>query len=294
MRGIDHLVIDVEDLDTGRAFYERLGFTMTPRAQHPFGTGNSLAQLQGGFLEVLSVTEPENVPEAEPGHFSFGAFNREFLASRVDQGGGMSMLVLRTDDADADRALWSAAGLTTYAPFGFERLARQPDGSDVTMGFSLAFATDARMPDAVWFSCQHRHAPEHFYKPKFQAHANTATHIAAAGLVADDPWSLADFFEGLVGAGAIGRTDDGLEVQLAEATLRVLSPDALDARFDGLMPPVDPSSPHFFGCAVACADLDAARRCLVGAEIPFRDTGDRVWVAPEHASGSLIGFVSVD
>ncbi len=136
MRGIDHLVIDVADLEAGRAFYERIGFTMTPRGQHPFGTGNSLAQLQGGFLEVLSVTEPDNVPEAAPGHFSFGAFNRDFLRRRLGggQAGGTAMLVLRTDDAEADRVAWGLAGLATYAPFGFERQARQPDGGEVTMG----------------------------------------------------------------------------------------------------------------------------------------------------------------
>ncbi len=148
------------------------------------------------------------------------------------------------------------------------------------------------MPDAAWFSCQHRHAPEHFYKPDYQRHANTARHIAACGLVAEDPWSLADFFEGLVGVAAISRGDDGLEVSLGDAVLRVISPAALDLRFDGQVPPVDPASPHFFGFAVAVDDMDAARRCLVGAEVPYRDTGDRLWVAPEHGFGSLIGFVA--
>ena len=50
-RGIDHLVLAVRDLEKARTFYQRLGFTLTPRAQHPWGTANHLAQLNGCFLE---------------------------------------------------------------------------------------------------------------------------------------------------------------------------------------------------------------------------------------------------
>ena len=46
-RVFDHLVLVVDDFDLASEFYERIGFTLTPRAQHPFGTGNRLAQLQG-------------------------------------------------------------------------------------------------------------------------------------------------------------------------------------------------------------------------------------------------------
>ena len=49
-RAIDHLVLCVRDLEAARAIYRRLGFTLTPPARHPWGTGNSLVQLQGNFL----------------------------------------------------------------------------------------------------------------------------------------------------------------------------------------------------------------------------------------------------
>ena len=41
-RGIDHLVIAVRDLDAARATYQRLGFTLTPEARHPFGNCDHL------------------------------------------------------------------------------------------------------------------------------------------------------------------------------------------------------------------------------------------------------------
>lgn len=40
MRGLNHLVLAGRDLDAMQTVYSRLGFTVTPRAQHPFGTGN--------------------------------------------------------------------------------------------------------------------------------------------------------------------------------------------------------------------------------------------------------------
>ncbi|MCP4630386.1 MAG: VOC family protein [bacterium] len=49
-RGIDHLVLCVNDLDLCAAFYRDLGFTTTPRAQHPWGTDNCLIQLSGSFI----------------------------------------------------------------------------------------------------------------------------------------------------------------------------------------------------------------------------------------------------
>ena len=59
MWGIDHLVHTVRGLEDTGAFYERLGFTMTPTADHPFGTSNRLAQMDGNFLE-LEVSDRED------------------------------------------------------------------------------------------------------------------------------------------------------------------------------------------------------------------------------------------
>ena len=52
------------------------------------------------------------------------------------------MLVFASDDARRDQAAFAESGLETYAPFDFERRAKLPDGSEVTVGFSLAFVTD--------------------------------------------------------------------------------------------------------------------------------------------------------
>src|SRR5260370_22869197 len=141
-RPLDHLVLCVRDLAAARAWYARLGFTLTPRALHPFGTANSLVQLQGNFLELLAVANRARIPSAEPGSFGFAGFNDAFLAARE----GMSMLVFGSDDARRDQVEFAASGLDTYAPFDFSRRASLPDGGQVTCGFSLPFVTDRRHP----------------------------------------------------------------------------------------------------------------------------------------------------
>ena len=83
-RGIDHLVLAVRDLDAAARTYSALGFTLTPRAEHPWGTANRLVQLDGSFLEVLEVAHPERLVEHGPRSFSFGAYKREWLERQID------------------------------------------------------------------------------------------------------------------------------------------------------------------------------------------------------------------
>src|SRR5262245_25510378 len=74
-RGLDHLVLSVQDLDAAKALYEKLGFNCTPKALHPWGTGNTLAQLQGNFLEILAVVDKAKLAPPAPGQMDFGRYN---------------------------------------------------------------------------------------------------------------------------------------------------------------------------------------------------------------------------
>jgi len=78
-RGIDHLVLRVRDLEAAAARYSAFGFTMKPRAEHPWGTDNRLVQLDRNFLELVTVARTERIVEPTPGDFGFGAFSRDFL-----------------------------------------------------------------------------------------------------------------------------------------------------------------------------------------------------------------------
>src|ERR1700742_1570678 len=113
-RRIDHVVVAVHDLDAAGALYERLGFQVSGRNRHPWGTENRLVQFPTSFIEIVTVgADPGLIPEHTAKQFSFGAFMRDYLRRRE----GLAMLVLSSDDAKADAALYSREGIGSFDPF---------------------------------------------------------------------------------------------------------------------------------------------------------------------------------
>ncbi len=230
---IDHVVITIPNLDAAAKQYEALGFTLTPRAEHPWGTANRLVQFEGqNFLELLEVDRPHLLtahdPNATPPIFSFGAFNRDFLADGLQ---GAAMLVVAGTDSKADAARFAAAGLSTYRPFDFERSATLPDGHKVKVAFSLAFASATELPHAAFFS-SHNKFPENFWKPAFQKHDNGAAGVREVVLVAPSPATLTGFITGYTGS-TPQPVDGGIAAACGPHALTVLTPAAFAKRFDG-------------------------------------------------------------
>jgi hypothetical protein len=278
VKGIDHLVLCGRDLAAMRDLYRRLGFLLTPPALHPFGTGNGLVQLDGCFLELLGIVDPAAIPEHRPGHFSFAAFNRDFLSRNE----GLSMLVLDSEGARADVARLRAAGLDTYAPFDFSRKARLPDSEEVTVGFSLAFATHPEMPQAGFFTCQ-QHAPQYFWKQEYQRHPNSAATILETCLLAENPVRFQSFIAGFTGVSPEPAAG-GSRFITARGEILLITPDAF-AELYGVAAPALPEGPRFAGFTIGLADTAFIER------LDLARTGKR-WVVPaDQGFGAAIAFM---
>jgi Glyoxalase-like domain len=278
MKGINHLVLAGHDLEAMRSHYAVLGFTVTPRGQHPFGTGNSLIQLHGTYLELLTVTAPRDVPEHRAGHFSFAAFNRDYLARRE----GFSMLVLDTPVARADIKAWRAAGLQTYEPFDFSRTAKMPDGQEITVGFSLAFVSHPAAPWLGLFACQHL-SPQYFEQPRYLQHANGAMRVQDVWIVGDTAPDLAGFMQTVTGAKAVSNDPSITTLQTRIGTIVLARPQAFASAF-GLAAPHPDDGPHLAGLTLACQTIGQL------ADLPR--IGNRHVLAPEKNFGTAIGFVT--
>ncbi|MFZ0988699.1 MAG: VOC family protein [Xanthobacteraceae bacterium] len=277
MKGINHLVLAGHDLEAMRSHYAGLGFTVTPRAQHPFGTGNSLIQLHGTYLEPLAVTVPQDVPEHRAGHFSFAAFNRDYLARHQ----GFSMLVLDTADARADIEAWRAAGLQTYEPFDFSRTAKMPDGEEITVGFSLAFVSHSAAPWLGLFACQH-YSPQYFEQPRYLQHANGAMLVQDVWIVGETAPDLAGFMQTVTGAKAISEDPSVTTLQTRTGAIVLARPQAFERAF-GLSAPHPEDGPHLAALTVACEALGQL------SDLPR--AGNRHVLAPAKNFGTAIGFV---
>ena len=286
-RGIDHLVLSVSDIERTAEFYNRLGFTTTPRAQHPWGTDNSLVQLTGSFLELLSVTRPELISPANTHEFSFGEYNQKFLSRRE----GMSMLVFESTDAHADRKEFTERGLHPFDNFHFERLATLPDNTQVTVAFTLAFATDPKMPETVFFCCQ-QHAPQYFWRPEYQTHANGADAIEEVIMVAEQPEALKDFFSKVQEPESIEENSFGITVHTPRGAIRVYTPEAICRRYGDIDLSGFPESPYFLGFVVHVPDLDRVAELMRSNHIPSHVSSNSVLMHPKDAFGVLIEFRS--
>jgi catechol 2,3-dioxygenase-like lactoylglutathione lyase family enzyme len=273
-RAFDHVVLAVRDLARTAATYETLGFTLTPRSAHEdrMGTSNRLAQFKAkNFIELLEVDRPEKLArhdfEASPPVFSFGDHNRRAVAHRD----GLSMLVFAGDNARADIASFKAAGVPTFAPFDFERFGKLPNGTEVTLAFSLAFAQSPDMPEVAFFVCENR-AQEAFWKPEYQSHANGATGIAAVYLASPAPERDAAFVGKMFGGDISHLPGGGVRVACGPSQeLRVLTPQDLVGR--------DPS----------LKGSDRGQTRLVGIALRARDSGG--FTPAAEAGGMFIEWV---
>jgi Glyoxalase-like domain len=243
MKGIDHLVLCGRDVDEMRKGYEGLGFKLTPPAQHPFGTRNSLVQLDRVFLELLSLGKPENIPAHGPSHFSFAAFNRDFLK----HGEGFSMLVLDSDDARKDVADYRKRGLTTYEPFDFRRKAKLAQGQEAVVRFSLAFVTSPAMPMCGFFCCQ-QHTPQYFWQRQYQDHSNRAKTVLEVALVAERPQQIRTFLEKFIGARAT-TVEQGFRIATRRGDVAAMIPEDFAKRY-GSPPPDLSKGPRFGGYTI--------------------------------------------
>jgi hypothetical protein len=285
-RGLDHIVHAVRDLDAAAALYRGLGFTVGARNRHPpqWGTQNHIIQFPGCFVELLAMADTSDVAPHEPQLFSFGAFNRDFLA----HGEGLSMLALASHDAEGDAAQFRAAAIGDYRVFHFERTAQRPDGEAVTVAFSLAFARDPHAPDIGFFACQHLR-PENFWNPAFQRHANTASTVAGVVLVAENPVDHHKFLSLFTGERDLHATSSGMTIKTGRGEIQMMTPQAFSDHFD-VVPPDVTRGARMAALRIGVRDLGFAEELGRNARLAVLPHKDRLLVGPSAAMGATLVF----
>src|SRR3984885_12187542 len=204
--GLDHIVHAVRDLDAAAEFYASAGFTVGARNRHPWGTHNRIVQLRNCYIEILEVAEPEKIAPHGAHAFSFGAFNRDFLALRE----GFSMLILNSSNAADDARSFETAGIGGSKGFDFAR--------------------DPNSPDVRFAVCQH-HFPENFWDPAFQTHANGARTVLGAAMVADNPTDHHIFLKAFTGVSDLHSSSIGIKARAGKGDVKIMEPVAFRDQF---------------------------------------------------------------
>jgi len=281
--GLDHVIHAVRDLEAAAELYRRLGFTVGARNRHAWGTHNHLVQLPGFFIELLTVAEPEKLG-TDGLSALFGTFNRIFLKNQE----GFSFLILESEDAATDAARFRTAGIGVSDAMRFEREGKRPDGSTVKVGFSLAFARDAKAP-AVGFAVCQQHFPENFWNPAFQQHANTVSGIEAAVLVADNPGEHHAFLSAFAGGCEVSATSSGIAASTPRGDISVMDAAALRRHF-GTEPPNISRGARLAALQFRVRDRAALSTALKAGGIAARADAGKTIVGPEMALGATLAF----
>ena len=282
--GLDHVVHAVRDLDAAAAFYHRAGFTVGARNRHPWGTHNRIVQLKNAYIEILEVAEPGKIAPHGAGSFSFGAFNRDFLAHRE----GFSMLILNSSNAIDDARAFEIAGIGGFEVFDFAREGKKPDGTPVKLAFSLVFAADRASPQVRFAVCQH-HFPENFWDPAFQSHANGAKAMRGAVMVADNPTDHHIFLKAFTGVSDLYSSSIGVKARTENGDVEIMEQVAFRDQF-GVSPAVEGEGMTLHALRLEVADLTLAESLQRQAGIASRRHVGRLVVPPDIANGATLIF----
>lgn len=264
--GIDHPLILLRDIEAGRNFYTRLGFTVTPVGRHPWGTSTSLAVLERSAIELMGIYDESLIDGLAAGDFRFGRHMRDALAERE----GMSLVALHSRDARADGAAMRARGVPGQGGIDFRRRVRPPGMDWDEAVVSLEILLDPALPRASHFLAQ-QHKPHLLWVPDWMRHANGARHIAAVTYLAEDPAPLLARLSAMFGPAL--PEGPGWAVATGQGVFRVLRPEDWSAVFgETPMPARQPGEAAGAAIDIAVAQPQAVVALLRAAGIALCDS----------------------
>lgn len=176
IKGFDHAMIAVRDLDEASRKYRSLGFDVVVGGRHPGrGTHNTMMRFGWGFIELIAIHDPEE--RARLGREGEG------LTSFLKAGEGFVDVIFETQAMDELAARLASGGAEVGTPFPLGRV--RPDG----------FVTKNRILPTGPISTRHLYPgiiewekpdPERLAPETQAAHANGAIEVVGVAVIVDD------------------------------------------------------------------------------------------------------------
>lgn len=282
VKGIDHIVILVSDLDASAKRFSALGFTLSPRGTHSpqMGSANYTIILQDDYFELLGMIAetPRN------------AGKREALAKNGD---GMAAIACRIGDAHAARAALAELGIATGDVMDFSRPLPLPDGSTGTAAFAVTTFEPREVPRGEMFMCQHK-TRDMVWRPELMSHANGAIALAGVVVASASPEETARAFARLFAAGHVEGTNNKYAVTTGDksATVTCMTPAAITEYYAG-MDAEKILRGAFAALQIAVDDIAKTQAHLQSKSISFVKSQNRksVFISPVDAGGTLMEFI---
>jgi catechol 2,3-dioxygenase-like lactoylglutathione lyase family enzyme len=275
IKGIDHVVMVVRDLDAACDTFRRMGFTVTPRGFHSLGSQNHCVMFGDDYIELL--WSPEGAPHP----------SRQYYTDFARAGEGLAAIALKTASAKGayTEMLW--AGFAPSDPVEFSRPVDLPEGKREAR-FRVAMASLDHTPGGRMFVCEHL-TRDVVWRPEYQRHANGATEIAAVAIVGDDVAGIARPYERLLATKA-EPIAEGLVVRTGGASIAFATARSLAARLPNVGMSAR-SAPFMAGLFVRVKDRDAAAAALAaGGLAPARMPDGSIALGANVAHGVTLVF----
>ncbi|WOC14839.1 VOC family protein [Pseudochrobactrum sp. MP213Fo] len=293
-RKIDHLVLPVAGLDASQERLHTLGFTTAPQGNHPFGTSNICFYLSdGSFLEMLGIGDRELYEQSAGRGNVFTARDLawRFRNAALNQGEGISALVLASDDALADDAYYRANGISGGDVLNFSRPFKTPEGAEDEASFRLAFAADLRAPDVFFFACQRVHVPE-VDRTSLQNHPNSVLSIKEIVFSEENPSDFQYLLQTVLEQRDVNAHSFGLDICAGNTNISVLTPTGLQAFYGVEVPEYQPRERGLRLEAVSfkVRSLELLTEYLTTKNVPYTIRNQRVVVQPQRGQGGIFAF----
>jgi catechol 2,3-dioxygenase-like lactoylglutathione lyase family enzyme len=273
VKGIDHVVITVRDLDSSEDIFRRMGFTVTPRGHHTLGSQNHCVMFGRDYVELLMV------PQRLPG--------REYYYDFARIGDGLAAIALKTDNVRGAYGELTAAALAPSEPVDFSRPVQLPTETK-NASFRVTQLGLEQTPGGQVFLCQH-FTPDVVWRPEFQTHANTATGLAAIAILSNEVPATAAAYERLFDVEA-KIISEGLLVNTGDTPIAIVNERALAKRLPGVWISAR-HQPCMAALFIRVTDRDRAERSLrAGGLHPLRMPDGSVALGAAEAHGVAIIF----
>jgi len=213
IRGVDHVVVLVHDLDRAADAYARMGFQLTPRGYHTLGSQNHCIMFGSDYIELLAVPKPHPAMQ----------YFTDFLAV----GEGLGAIALATENAAGAHAELAASGVAADVPLDFSRPVE--DLGDAK--FRIVQLPPELTPGCRMFLCQH-FTRGLVWRSGSAAHAIGATQVAGMAVIAPD----ARGYESMLGERA-KPIQEGVRVDTGSAPIAICDEERLRRRLgDATLP----------------------------------------------------------
>jgi hypothetical protein len=253
-KGIDHLVIVVDDLDRAADDYRRLGFNAVFGGKHPVGSHNALIAFEdGSYLEIISFYQES------PDHRWW---------EPLKKGERLVDYCMQTDDLARDTRKLRECGVVINDPVPWSRI--RPDGYELKWLLSLATGSHRGIAP---FLIQDM-TPREERIPRRWQHENGAAGIGTLTVAVSELSKVDHWYRTIMEKEPQPVADDALE---AQGLCFTVGPHQIE-----FMMPVTPHSPladwlRRFGPSPYAATLRATRgepvlfdqKLLHGAELSF-------------------------